>query len=112
MQSLKIDLLKFTGARAFTSKDGTAFVAIPVEVNGVYVGEKGHYLELTLIENKEGPDRFGYAGFAAVNLPKERREAGERGPIVGNYKTVGKAAPAPAQVQSAPDDDAGDAIPF
>jgi hypothetical protein len=30
MQSLKIDLLKFTGARPFTSKDGVAFVAIPL----------------------------------------------------------------------------------
>ena len=42
MQSLKIDLLKFTGARPFTSKDGVAFVAIPLEANAVYVGELTH----------------------------------------------------------------------
>lgn len=112
MQSLKIDLLKFNGSRTFTAKDGTAFVAIPLDANAVHVGEKGHYLELTLVPNKDGPDRFGYLGFAAVNLTKQRREAGERGPIVGNWKPIVKAAAAPPPVESAPDDDAGDDIPF
>jgi hypothetical protein len=112
MQSLKIDLLKLTGARPFTAKDGTAFVAIPVQANAVHVGEKGQYLELTLIPNRDGPDKYGYAGFAAVNLTKERREAGEKGPIIGNWKPIGRAAAAPAPVESAPATDDGDYIPF
>ena len=112
MQSLKIDLLKFTGARPFTSKDGVAFVAIPLEANAVYVGEKSRNLELTLIPNRDGPDKYGYTGFAAVNLTKERREAGEKGPIVGNWKPIGKPAATPPPVQTAPATDDGDDIPF
>ena len=112
MQSLKIDLLKLTGARPFTSKDGVAFVAIPIQANAVHVGEKGHYLELTLFTNRDGPDKYGYTGFAAVNLTKERREAGEKGPIIGNFKPVGRAAAAPPPVESEPETDGGDDIPF
>jgi len=112
MQSLKIDLLKFTGARLFTAKDGTAFVAIPLQANAVYDTDKAQYLELTLIPNRDGPDRFGYIGFAAVNLTKERREAGERGPIIGNFKPIGRAAAAPPPEQTAPTTDDGDDIPF
>jgi hypothetical protein len=112
MQSLKIDLLKLTGARPFTAKDGTAFIAIPLQANAVHVGEKGSYMELTLIPNRDGPDKYGYAGFAAVSLTKERREAGEKGPIIGNWKPIGRAAAAPPPVQSAPATDDGDDIPF
>jgi hypothetical protein len=112
MQSLKIDLLKLTGARPFTAKDGTAFVAIPVQANAVFVGEKGSYMELTLIPNRDGPDKYGYTGFAAVNLPKERREAGEKGPIIGNWKPIGRTAAAPPLVESAPSTGDGDDIPF
>lgn len=112
MQSLRIDLLKLTGARSFTSKDGVAFVAIPIADNAVHVGEKGHYLELTLIPNRDGPDKYGYTGFAAVNLTKERREAGEKGPIIGNFKPVGRAAATLPPEQTAPATDDGDDIPF
>jgi hypothetical protein len=112
MQSLRIDLLKLTGARPFAAKDGTAFVAIPIEANAVHVGEKGHYLELTLIPNRDGPDKYKYIGFAVVNLTKERREAGEKGPIVGNFKPVGRAVAAPPPEQTALATDDGDDIPF
>lgn len=112
MQSLKIDLLKLTGARPFTSKDGVEFIAIPIQANAVFVGEKSRNLELTLIPNRDGPDKYGYTGFAAVNLTKERREAGEKGPIIGNFKPIGKPAATPPPVQSAPVEDAGDDIPF
>lgn len=116
MQSLKLDLLKFTGAKQFKSKDGVDHIAIPLDANGVFVGQKGAYLELTLIDNKDGPDQYGYEGFAAVNLTKQQREAGMKGPIVGNWKHVGQAKPAQRQApqadQNAWDDPEGDRIPF
>lgn len=113
MQSLKLDLFKFTGAKQFKSKDGVDHVAIPLDANGVFVGQKGAYLELTLRDNTNGPDQYGYEGFAAVNLTKAQREAGMKGPIVGNFKTIGQAKP--AQRQSAPqaqEADDSDDVPF
>lgn len=89
MQKLKIDLLKFNGAKPFSAKDGTEFVAIPVEANNVFVGQKGHYLELILMDNKDGVDQYGNEGFVTVDVGKQRREAGERGPILGNWKHHG-----------------------
>jgi hypothetical protein len=112
MQSLKIDLLKLTGARAFTSKDGTAFVAIPIEANAVHVGEKGSYLDVTLMENRDGPGKYGDDGFAVVNLTKERREAGEKGPIIGNWRHLKRAAATPPPAQSAPPVESQSDIPF
>lgn len=117
MQSLKLDLTKFNNATRFTSKSGVDHIAIPLAANGVYVGEKGAYLEITLLENKDGPNEWS-DGFAAVNLSKEQRQAGERGPIVGNWKHVGqKPAPQPranpkhdAEYQRNAED--GDDIPF
>lgn len=88
MQKLKIDLNKFNGAKPFTAKDGTEYIAIPIAANNVYVGKKGAYLELALIENKDGEDQFGNAGFASVDVGKQRREAGEKGPIIGNWKHI------------------------
>lgn len=96
MQTIKIDLLKFQGAKRFTSKDGTEHVAIPLALNNVFPGEKGLYCNLTLLENRDGPDQYGNDGFAALDLGKERRLAGEKGTILGNWKHVGQAKPAPA----------------
>ena len=90
MQKLKLDLLKFAGVQQFTSKQGIDFIAIPVVENNIYVGTKGAYLELSIMENKDGKDRFDNDGFASVDIGKERREAGERGPIVGNWKHMGQ----------------------
>lgn len=72
------------------------------------------YLDVALIENRDGEDKYGNLGFVVQSLPKERREAGEKGPIIGNWKRVGKdAGPKPlpsAAAGSAPPPD--DDIPF
>lgn len=90
MQRLKIDTLKFTGSKRFTSKDGAEFIAIPVSENNIYLGEKGAYLEITTMDNRDGSDQYGNDGFITVDLGKQRREAGEKGPIIGNWKHVGQ----------------------
>ena len=90
MQKLKLNLLKLAGVQQFTSKAGIDFIAIPVVENNIYIGAKSAYLELTIIENRDGKDQFDNDGFASVDIGKERREAGERGPIVGNWKHMGQ----------------------
>ena len=90
MQRLKIDFLKFTGAKRFTAKDGTEFVAIPLEANSIYIGAKTLSGDITLMDNRDGPGQYGDDGFAVLGLSKERREAGEKGPIIGNWKHVGQ----------------------
>ena len=112
MQTLKIDLLKFAGARHFKAKDGTDHVAIPVDPNNVYRGDKGLYCSITLMDNRDGVDQYGNEGFATVDLGKDRRLAGEKGPILGNWKTIGQTprqTPPPHQTATS---DALDDIPF
>lgn len=79
-------------------------------------GKSGKYLELILNENKNGPDQYGNDGFVTQGVSKAAREAGQRGPIVGNYRTIG-AKPkqaAPANPQPIPFDkfDNNDDVPF
>lgn len=120
MKTLKIDMLKFAGARHFKAKDGTDHIAIPVDPNNIYRGEKGLYCSVTLMENRDGADQYGNEGFASVDLGKERRLAGEKGPILGNWKHLGQRQTtqngAPPPPQPAPgahsDHDDNDDIPF
>lgn len=86
MIRLKIDLLKITGARTFTARDGTACIGFPLEANNVFITPKGaHNLTLTLMDDKQGRDQYDQDGFCTVDVGKERRLAGERGPIIGNW---------------------------
>jgi hypothetical protein len=81
----------------------------------LFKGEKGTYLDITLIENKEGTDQYGNDYFVVQDLGKEAREKGEKGPILGNAKVRGAKAPAnPAPASTTvpkPVDDSGE-IPF
>lgn len=90
MQSIKIDILKFKEAKKFTAKDGTDFIAIPVDANNIYQGAKGSYLTLTLMDNRDGLDEYSNDGFVTIDLGKERRLAGEKSPIIGNWKHLGE----------------------
>lgn len=51
-------------------------------------GKNGKYMDLFLIENKTGQDQYGNDGFVTQGISKDRRDAGERGPIVGNWKRL------------------------
>lgn len=61
-----------------------------VPQGATFQGKKGEYLDLMLVENKGGTDQYGNDGFVKIDLPKSRRDAGERGEIVGNWKYLGK----------------------
>jgi len=60
-----------------------------LDKNLFFKGAKGTYADLTLMDNKDGTNSYGDDGFIVQDVGKERREAGEKGPIVGNWKYVG-----------------------
>jgi hypothetical protein len=66
--TLKIDVTKF---------DKSAF----------YKGDKGTYATISVFVNDE-KDQYGNFGMVKQDLGKERREAGERGPILGNVLRI------------------------
>jgi hypothetical protein len=60
-----------------------------IDRKAVYIGKKGEYYTFTLMDNKSGRDEYGQDGFVVLDIGKERRMAGEKGPIVGNWNHVG-----------------------
>lgn len=74
--SIKADLLKVKGAFVTNFKGKTATkrcLVIPVDESGMYLGEKGCYLNMTAIEMREA--RYGDTHCVKVSLPKEQYEA-------------------------------------
>ena len=53
----------------------------------MFVGEKGTYLDVVIFMNDE-PDQYGNDGVVIQSISKEKREAGEKGPILGNVKVM------------------------
>jgi hypothetical protein len=66
-----------------------------IDKSALFAGAKGTYCDLTLMENRDPdgnpePDQYGNDGFVVQDIGKQRREAGERGPIIGNWKHADK----------------------
>ena len=84
----------------------------------LFDGAKGLYMDLTLMDNRDGTDEYDNDGFIVQDVGKERREAGEKGPIVGNWKWIGQrsssqnGAPPPPLAVMADALDEEDDIPF
>ena len=101
--NIKIDVTKILKEHLFPGKNGAK------------------YLDLTVWENRDGVDSYGNSHMVVQSLPRELRDAGQKGPILGNGKTFGypaaaqQSAPARRQStpgrQSEPDPDDDD-IPF
>jgi hypothetical protein len=72
---------------------------------------KGRYLNIYLRKRKEGKDEYGNDGFVAQAIPKDLKEDGLRGPIIGNYKEYTDVEQTPYKPQSLPVEDTQD-IPF
>jgi hypothetical protein len=84
-----------------------------IDKTALFEGKNGKYLDIVLFENRDGTDQYGNDGFVVQDIPRERRDAGEKGPIIGNWRRVekrGQAAPASSPAGNA--DMAGDDIPF
>ena len=79
-----------------------------IDKTHLFKGAKGTYLDVTLMENKDGPDQYGNDGFIVQDIGKEAREAGEKGPIIGNWRHLQKRTadnPAPVAKKVAPKDE-------
>jgi hypothetical protein len=76
------------------------------------------YLNISVLIRDE-KDQYGNDGFVVQDIGKERRMAGEKGPILGNWKQLGQQVP-PQQRELKPDpgafvpqaEDDGDSILF
>ena len=92
--SIKTDLLKLKGAFVTNLRGKTATkrcLIIPVDEAGLFVGEKGVYLNLTAIEMQN--PKFSETHCVKVSLDKERYDAmteEERHaqPIIGGMKQL------------------------
>ena len=74
--SIKADLLKIKGAAMINLKGKTATkrcLVIPVDDSGLFVGEKGVYLNMTAVEMRE--PRYGDTHLVKVNLDREAYNA-------------------------------------
>lgn len=73
--SIKTDLLKVKGAFVTNLKGKTSTkrcLVIPIDESGLFLGEKGVYLNLTALEMREA--RYGDTHCVKVSLPKEQYE--------------------------------------
>jgi hypothetical protein len=66
-----------------------------IDKSHLYKTDKGNYLNVLLMENKGGKSKYGDDGFIIQGVSKEAREAGERGPIIGNWQHLEAKGSAP-----------------
>lgn len=79
----------------------------------LFTGTKGTYLDIVIWENKDGPDQYGNTHMICQGVSKAAREAGAKGPIIGNLKIPEAMPERPAKPPTAeplPDDDTD--LPF
>jgi hypothetical protein len=57
-----------------------------IDKTALFKGAKGIYLDIVIWDNKDGTDQYGNDGFITQDIGKARRDAGERGPIIGNWR--------------------------
>ena len=98
-------------------------VSVKIDVSKIdkallYRGAKGTYLDATVFIDIDAPDQYGNHGFLAQDVSKEAKNAGEKGPILGNVKIFWKDSgdtPSRSKPVSKPatkGDDFDDDIPF
>ncbi len=96
--SLKVDVTKIEKARLFS-------------------GQKGKYLDATVFIDLDELDQYGNSGMITQDVTKEEKQAGTKGPILGNAKVFWRdQGQAPQQNNSAPqpafEDDIDTELPF
>ena len=86
-----------------------------IDKSKMFVGKQGTYLDITLLENKNGPDEYGNHFMVVQDVSKEDRQAGVKGAILGNAKKLepsGQGATQKARQSPPAATDDGSDIPF
>ena len=70
-------------------------VSVKIDVTKIdkallYKSEKGTYLNTTVFIDIDAPDKYGNHGMVTQDVSKEAKDAGEKGPILGNVKICWK----------------------
>ena len=102
-------------------------VSVKIDVTKIdkallYKSEKGTYLNTTVFIDIDAPDKYGNHGMVTQDVSKEAKDAGEKGPILGNVKifwkdngdTPSRSKPVskPVSKPATKGDDFDDDIPF
>ena len=74
-----------------------------IDKKRLYVGEKGVYLDATIIMFDE-PDKYGNNGFIVENVTEEERKAGVKGTVLGNVRYIVKREKTEAEKDEAIED--------
>jgi hypothetical protein len=82
-----------------------------IDKSHLYEGKNGKYLNCVLFENKDGTGEYGDDGFIVQDVTKEAREAGERGPIIGNWRHLQTKGAKPSNRNTASEGD-DENVPF
>lgn len=82
-----------------------------IEKERLFKGQKGTYLDAVLfLEDK--PDQYGQSGMIVQSVSKEERQAGVKGPILGNVKVIGQQAPSQPKQSESNFEEQDDDLPF
>jgi len=92
-------------------------IAASIDVNKIdksqlFEGKKGKYLDLVLIPTPN--NQYGDDFMVVQGLSKEKRDAGERGEILGNAKHLkgNASSDSGSEVAGGPSDDDDSSLPF
>ena len=87
-----------------------------IDKNRLFKGNKGVFLDVTTFVDLDEFDQYGNSGMITQDVYKEEREAGIKGPILGNCKVFWPKKESSPVHPSAPAADTGesfdDDIPF
>lgn len=82
-----------------------------IDKSQIIQGKKGRYLPIRLVNTPDSP--YGDDYFIAQDIPKEMREQGLRGPILGNGKAWGVGEGKQAKKEERPETiGSSDDLPF
>jgi hypothetical protein len=79
-----------------------------IDKDKLYKGKKGTYLDFALIPTPDS--KYGDDYMVVQSIPKEERDAGKKGEVLGNCRIFSSSAPAGGS--SAPAEDTEEDVPF